>query len=115
MFYSHAGGDLTINAHDGDDGLTILRKLPQARRALEPITAGFDVVRLIRLLGDRSPRYPGEPRAGLAVDYGTVVQALYELCKSGSIDARFLMEQGGIKELFGPAPPAGRPESEFES
>ena len=50
---------------------------------------------------------------GLGLDYGAVVRALYYLCQDHAINAKFILEQPNAAELFGPARPAGRPESEL--
>ncbi len=114
LFYRHPDGDLTINAYDGADRLTILRRMPYAESVGEPMTAGLDVVGLIELLARPVSRIGESQPAGLGANYETVIQALHELCDMRSIGARFLIEQQSIKELFGPSLPAGRPESEFE-
>jgi hypothetical protein len=114
LFYRHPGGDLTINAYDGADELTILRRMPYTKTVAAPITASLDVPELVELLGRDAPRIPQNQPTGLCVSYDTVIQALHELCDMRSVNARFLLEQKSIKELFGPSLPEGRPESEYE-
>ena len=49
----------------------------------------------------------------LGLDYGAVVRALYFLCRDGCINEKFMLEQPNPAEMFGPARPQGRPESEL--
>ncbi len=114
LFYSHASGDLTLNADEQDDVMTIFHRSARLKLMENPTHTSFDLAELITLLGEEPPKYRGDPKGGLAVDYGSVVQLLQQLCESGAIDARFHMEQASIEELLGPAPPSGRPESDLE-
>ena len=114
LFYQHPSGLVTITADAGDEGLTILWKpaVPDART--RKVETGLDVVELIGLLGAPAPKSSSADLSGLGLDYGTVVQVLYEFCHTRSINARFVLEQPAVSELFGPTRPTGRPESELE-
>ena len=114
LFYRHPGGDLTINAYDGVAELTILRRMPYTSTVASPIRGSLNVPELIEMLGRSPSRRSSSQPTALGVDYGMVIQVLHDLCDMRSINARFLMEQKSIKELFGPSLPAGRAESEFE-
>ncbi len=114
LFYRHPSGELTLNAYEDADSITVLRKWPFAPRSAAPLQAEFDVIKLIELLGELPPAPDSAEITGLGVDYATILQMLYELCHSRTINARFVMEQAGVTELFGPLRPAGRPESELE-
>ena len=94
--------------------MTILRRMPYTNTVAPPIRGSLNVPELIEMLGRSPSRRSSSQPTALGVDYGMVIQVLHDLCDMRSINARFLMEQKSIKELFGPSLPAGRAESEFE-
>ena len=112
LFYHHPSGALTLNAAAGDSAITVLRTWPSGTGP--PLEASFDVAELVELLGSPPPRGSRDEATGAGVEYGMVVQALYELCETGAIRARFMLEQPSVTDLFGPLRPTGRPESELE-
>jgi len=65
------------------------------------------------LLGNDAGVAANGEAVGLGLDYGAVVRALYYLCQDHAVNAKFILEQPNAAELFGPARPAGRPESEL--
>lgn len=114
LFYAHPTGELTLNAYEGDEKVTIVRNTSQPGRSFPTMEADFDLVPLIELLGSDPPRVSTGTPSGLSVDYAVLVHLLHELCDMQSVNARLVMEQPSITELFGPLRPAGRPESELE-
>jgi len=111
LFYRAPDGGVTINAEDNDEQLTLMRVSPQGTVS-PPIPGPTDLAALIRLLGNDAEMV-GDKVVGLGVDYAAIVRALYHLCEKDCINADFVLEQPNVLELFGPARPAGRAESEL--
>lgn len=111
--YRSADGTLTITANSGDKGLTLLRVVLPSGAASPPISAPFDLRGLILLLGQKAGVDLDGEVTGLGLGYGAIVSALYNLSRDGSLNAKFILEQPNVAELFGPPRPAGRPESEL--
>ncbi len=111
LFYRAPDGGVTINANEGDGQLTLMRVSPQGTVS-PPIPGPTDLAALIRLLGSDAEMV-GDEVVGLGVDYAAIVRALYHLCEADCINADFILEQPNVLELFGPARPAGRAESEL--
>jgi flagellar basal body P-ring protein FlgI len=113
VLYRAPDGSVTINANVGEEELIVLRAFTATRAMSPPIPAPFELRGLIALLGgDAAVDARGEA-VGLGLDYGAVVRALYHLCQSQAVNARFILEQPNAAELFGPAKPEGRLESEL--
>lgn len=104
---------MTLNAAEGDESLTILRTVVASGATSEPIDAPLALSGLIELLGGDAGVNTEGRAVGLGFDYGSVVRALHQLCQSGAIGAKFILEEPNAAELFGPAAPQGRPESEL--
>lgn len=113
VFYRALDGSVTITAYEGDENLTVLRTALASGANSGPISAPREVAALIRLLGEDADVTPDGEVLGVGVDYAGIVNALHQLCGDRSIDARFVLEQPGVGELFGPPQPSGRPESEL--
>lgn len=113
VLYRAPDGSVTINAAAGEEELTVLRSVVASGTTSPPIPAPRSLPPLIRLLGNEAGIAPGGAVAGLGLDYGAVVRALYYLCQDQAVNAKFILEQPNAAELFGPAQLAGRPESEL--
>ncbi len=110
IFYRDPNGQLTIDADDDAQELTLIRKSPFSDRTSPPLPASFDVAALISMLGD-SPRQDRHGDVhGLAMDYSSIVHVLYELCRTHSINAEFLLQRATVEEMFGPVPSGARRE-----
>ena len=93
--------------------MTVLRVVPATDTRSPPIHGALESPALIRLLGGE-PEVDDDGKAhGLGLDYGAVAAALYQLSKDQSVNAKFVIEQPNVAELFGPEKPMGRPESEL--
>ncbi len=113
VFYKAPDGCVTISAHEGDAALTVLRHMATTGRSSPPVPAPTNVAQLIMLLGGEAGISHDKRVTGLGLDYGSIVGALHDLCNDQSINAKFMLEQPNIADLFGPLRPAGRPESEL--
>jgi len=113
VFYRSPDGALTITAGGGDQELTVIRVVVPTGTTSPPIPAPLDAVGLIRLLGSKAKVNLDGEVTGVGLDYGAVVRAIHALCESRTLNARFVLEQPNVAELFGPPQPAGRPESEL--
>ena len=113
IFYQSPNRMLTVNADDDDENLTLIRRTPFSNRTSPPLPAALEVDELIAMLG-------GDPRVtsadevhGLALDYSTITHALYELCRTRSINAKFMLQRTSVTEMFGPLTSTGRAESDL--
>jgi flagellar basal body P-ring protein FlgI len=113
LLYRSSDGAMTLNAAEGDSALIILRTVVASGATSQPIPAPLKLSGLIPLLGHDAAVDADNNAIGLGFDYGSLVRALYQLCRSGAIDAKFILEEPNAAELFGPAQPQGRPESEL--
>ena len=113
VFYRAPDGSLLMNASPGDETLTLLRTVVPSGDTSSPISAPLELPGLIRLMGSEADIGLDGQVVGLGLDYGAVTRALYHLCTDRSVEAKFILEQPNAAELFGPARPAGRPESEL--
>jgi hypothetical protein len=113
VLYRAPDGSVTITAGPNADALTVLRVVLPSGSTSPPVPAPLDLAGLIELMGrDADVDADGEV-VGLSLDYGAVVRALNEMCRSGAIGANFVLEQPNAAELFGPPREVGRPESEL--
>ena len=112
LFYRAPDGVVTITADYGDEQLTVLRVVLPSGRTSPPIPAPLELFALTELLGNDAAVNDADEVIGLGLDYGTVVRALYNLCKERSVNARFILEQPNALEIFGQPQRTGRPESE---
>lgn len=113
LFYRDESGSLTINADINDSHLTLIRKTPFKGRVSPPLPCDFELAALVAMLGD-DPRITEDKSVhGLAMDYSSIARALYALCQSDSVDARFMMQTVSLIDVLGPTAPAGRAESDL--
>jgi hypothetical protein len=113
LLYRAPDGSVTITAGPNDDHLTVLRVVTATNATSPAVPVHFDLGALLELLGsDAGVDHDGQV-TGLAVDYAAIARALYHLSRDKAIDASFVLEQPNVAELFGPARPRGRPESEL--
>ena len=113
VHYVAPDGSLTINAYPDDDRLTLMRVAVATGARSDPILVPLELEGLIRILGHDAEIDADGEALGLGLDYGAVVRAIYFLCRDGCINAKFMLEQPNAAELFGPARPESRPESEL--
>jgi len=112
LFYRHPSGELTLNAFESDQEVTVLHKERRTGRLAPEKRAGLSLPELLVLLGNAPPKYAEAP-GGLGIDYSTVVHMLRELCETRVLNARFMLEHASLETQLGPKRPEGRPESEL--
>jgi hypothetical protein len=113
LFYRAPDGSITITAQEHDDALTVLRRVVTTGSVSPPIPVPLELGALIPVMGNEAGVNLENEVVGLGLEYGAVVRALHHLCRDGSVNAEFVLEQPNVAELFGPSAPTGRPESEL--
>lgn len=113
IVYRAPQGRVTLTAQPGDEALTVVRTASGSGAMSPPLDAPFEVPALTRLLGSEADVDADGQVVGFGLGYGDVVRVLWQLCRDGAIEAPFVQEQPNTAELFGPAQPGGRPESEL--
>ncbi|MEE9296803.1 MAG: flagellar basal body P-ring protein FlgI [Phycisphaerae bacterium] len=111
LFFALPDDSLIIDAEQGARRVTLVRKTPFSGVTSPRIECGVGIRELLMLVGGNPPRSQEEPIQGLGVDYGSIVLALSELCKSRAINADFVLEAPGM--AMTPSAPSAfvRPES----
>ena len=113
VFYQSPNSMITVNAPEKAENLTLIRRTPFADQVSPPIYTSFDIAELIDMLGDDPLVNSKNEVHGLAVDYSTITHALYKLCSTNSINAKFMLQRPSVIDLFGPLQPNSRKESDF--
>lgn len=115
VFYRHRDASITISAMEAGDELTLIRKSPFTGQVSPPLHVSTAVDELLRMLGG-DPVVTGDGDGdvfGLGLSYSTIVSTLRELCRQGAIDAKFMLEQPSVTDVYGPIRETGRPESDL--
>jgi hypothetical protein len=113
VLYRAPDGSVTINAGPEDEALTVLRTVVTSGTTSPPIAAPFEMEKLVKLLGGAPAMDTKGSATGLGLDYAAVARALYHLCESQAVNAKFVLEQPNVAELFGVGDAEGRAESEL--
>lgn len=111
--YASPDGSFTLNAYADDEQLTLFRVSRNSERTSPSVAVSGELTRLIRLMGNEADEDIDGRVTGLGLDYGAVLRAIQHLCQEEAINAKFVLEQPNMAELFGPGRPRGRPESEL--
>jgi hypothetical protein len=113
VLYRAPDGSITINAAPNDETLTVLRTVVASGTTSPPLPAPLELNRLIEMLGKEPGLDANGSASGLGLDYAAVARALYYLCEAQSINAKFILEQPNVAELFGVREAEGRDESDL--
>jgi flagellar basal body P-ring protein FlgI len=113
IFFAAPEDLVTLSAAEGDEKLTVFRKVPRTGRSSEVFQVEPLLSDLVRLLGTLPTRGPSEEKFyGLGLTYSQVVGVLYRLCKSGDVPAEFRLQVlPDIRRIYAQgAAPLGRPD-----
>ena len=113
LFYSAPDGCVMLSADESDESIRVIRRARTSGRTSPMLEMPYDLQRFIALCGSHAGVDDDDELTGLGLDYGTLVRALHELSNDKCINARFVMEQPNMAEIFGPTKPTGRPESDL--
>ncbi len=113
VFYQDPRNLITINAEEDDRKLTLIRRAKFSDRISPPLPADLELDRLIDMLGDDPKGESEDAIHGLALDYATVTRTLHDLCETGEINAKFMLQRNTTTEMFGPMSTSGRSESDL--
>ncbi|MGB0716090.1 MAG: flagellar basal body P-ring protein FlgI [Phycisphaerae bacterium] len=113
LFYAAPDGCIMLSADQDDDAVRAVRRAKTSGRTSPELEMPVELDRFVSLCGNLAGMDLDEELTGLGLDYGTIVRALHELSLPKSVNARFVMEQPNLAEVFGPKRPTGRPESDL--
>ncbi|MEK6799605.1 MAG: flagellar basal body P-ring protein FlgI [Planctomycetota bacterium] len=113
VLYRAADGSVTLSADADADHLTVLRTAVASGATSPPMAAPVELPRLIEFLGSEADVDEREAATGVGLDFGEIVRIVHQLSSHGAVNARFSLQEPNVAELFGPAEPVGRPESEL--
>jgi len=112
VFYSAPDDSIVINAPVDAESLSVIRRTAGAGLVSPAIPVPLDLPKIVALFGSTAGVDRNGIVTGLGLDYVAVVGVLQQLCEDRSVNAKFILEQPNVAELFGPPRPLGRPESE---
>jgi len=109
VFYCHPDDSITVNANSGDKRITLLRKTPTGKSS-GAIECSLDLATALELMGNDPVIDPRNGKVyGLGLPYSHIVAILNQMCKDGSIPAKFKMQN--LTAVSEPAEDSvGRPE-----
>ncbi len=113
LFYRSEDGKVVVNAHVGEETVTIFAQVVAGARR-EQLSASRSVVDLIATLGGRPLRRDGGRLAGAGLSYDRVARVLQSLGESGALAAPVVFERESLRELSSPDD-RGRPEGDEPS
>lgn len=113
LLYRAPDGCITMSAAVGSEEMTLLRVNVATGRSSPPIPVAMSVKKWIELMGMDADVDLNDNVIGLGLDYGEIVRAIYHLSQDKAINAKFVLEQPNVADLFGPPRERGRPESEL--
>ncbi len=114
LFYEHPDRIFGLHARPNADKITVLRIGPDGSMLSAPIEAPLEVGGLAEKMGSELGTRRNEDWAGANLPYSEVIKALFDLSRSGDINAEFEVETTKDRVGRGPLEPPGRPESDLE-
>ncbi len=90
MFIQSEDGSITLNAPQGQERVTVIRKIP-GRPDIPPVSlnCSYELSDIIRTLGDEPTRRSPTDSVGLAVPYSDIIALLNQMVQKGAIDCQF--------------------------
>ncbi len=92
VFYCHPDDSITINANSGDKKITLIRKSPSGKSS-GAVECSVELASVLDMLGSDPVVDPKTSKVyGLGLPYSHIVAILSQMCKDGSIPAKFKMQ-----------------------
>ena len=90
LFVQSDDANITLNAVTGQDGITIIRKIP-GKPEIPPVSlkCSYELSDIIRTLGSEPIRRRQTDRIGLGVSYSDIIALLNKMVEKGAIDCEF--------------------------
>jgi hypothetical protein len=90
LFVQSDDANITLNAVTGQDGITIIRKIP-GKPEIPPVSlkCSYELSDIIRTLGSEPIRRRQTDRIGLGVSYSDIIALLNKMVEKGAIDCDF--------------------------
>ncbi len=111
IFYTLPNNALTVDAEPNDEYLTLIRKSKFLGVSSPRIKSDLRLQKLIALLGSEPPRASNAIISGLGMGYSDIILLMSELCKTGGINASFMLEKPDQTFLPSLLSKPGRPET----
>ena len=90
LFVQSDDANITLNSVTGQDGITIIRKIP-GKPEIPPVSlkCSYELSDIIRTLGSEPIRRRQTGRIGLGVSYSDIIALLNKMVEKGAIDCEF--------------------------
>jgi len=89
LFVSSADDNITINAPNGQEYVTIIRKHPLRPDVIAQLKSSFELGDIVRILCEKPLKKGERGRGGLGVSYADVIALLKRMCDKGALKAEF--------------------------
>lgn len=89
IFVQSADGNITINAPEGQEYASILRKHPKRSNVIIQLKSTFELSHIIRTLCEEPVKKTQQEELGLNVSYAEAIALLKQMCDKGAVDAEF--------------------------
>jgi len=89
IFLQSADNDITLNAAEGQQYVTIIRKHPKRPGVIMQVKSTLEVGDIIRTLCDEPVQEGQKERGGLGASYADAIAILKQMCDKGAVEAQF--------------------------
>ncbi len=89
VFVQSPGGNITINAPQGQNYISIIRRHPTKPTVIAQVKSSFEISDLIRKLCEEPLKEKQSGSGGLGVTYDDVIAILKQMCEKGAVQAEF--------------------------
>ncbi len=89
FFIESEDGSIVIDAPEGKGFVSVMRRHPKRNTLMGPLKSSFELVDIIKTLGEEPVQQSQLRRIGLGVPYSDVVSILQRMCEKGAVLAEF--------------------------
>ena len=111
VFFNGPRDVVTVNAGKGQKKLMLYRRIPRTGGFSDNLFTDFSVKSLIMTMGSLPEPGPDDQFKGLGLTHSQVVGALYRMCQTNDIQAKFRLQRlSGLQQLYSDTLSIGRPD-----